>query len=97
MGIQGGIVAMACGQLVVSGGGNHGGVIGGEARGREKDVKPVLDRGLCKPFSEQGIAGNTSGYEDGMDSDGVCSGNAAPNQIADHSLLKARNEVECVL
>ena len=91
MGSKGEVGALTREEFVVTGGGDHRRVVGGERGGREEDLESLAPFG--ESLAKQGIARYASGDEDVVNARVFGGGERALHQILHHGMLKARDEV----
>ena len=74
-----------------SGGGDHGGVIGGEAGRREMDR--VGHAAVARGGAQSGIAGDPTGNDQGVRPDGFGGRGGAGEEFVDHGMLERSKKV----
>ena len=76
------------------GGGDHGGVVGGEGEGWEGDGQAALGGFGGEAAAEFGVGGDASGDDDAAGTEGFGGGEGLAEQVADYGVLEAGDEVE---
>jgi len=82
-------------QAVVPGRGNHGGIVSGEAGGREEDRESARFGRRGKALAQHGITGHAAGDQNGFGCHFLGGSESSFNQVRRHSILEACDEVQC--
>ena len=93
-GVEGGVLEFAGGEEAVAGGGDHGGVVGGEGAAGEEGFDVEF---FCFAFeggAKFGVGRNSTGDEDGAGAGFLGGGEGAGDEIGDDRTLKAGDQIE---